>query len=169
LNFSDIPEGTNIFVDSNILLYIFLRHHLFHASCHTLIQRIENSEINGYCNDFVFNEVIHKLMITAFVNFYHCSPYGAVSLIKRKPEILNEFPELWQAGELLQALGFTIISGPFFPDAVNLAEDYHLLITDAVHVAAMKKEGITHIATNDVDFERIPFLEISKPHREGTG
>ena len=89
--------------------------------------------------------------------------------LKRKPEILNEFPELWQAGELLQALGLTIISGPFFPEAVNLAEKYHLLITDAVHVAAMKKEGITHIATNDVDFERIPFLEISKPHREGTG
>ena len=130
------------------------------------MKRIEQSDINGYCNDFVFNEVIHKLMVTAIVNRYHYSPHEVVSIIKKEPKILNEIPELWQAGELLNAIDLKFISGPFFPEALKISKKYNLLITDAVHVAAMKKEGITHIATNDADFVRIPSLEIIKPEKE---
>ena len=97
-------------------------------------------------------------MISAVINRYHYSPHEAVSMIKRKPDILDEAPELWKAGELLQEIDLTVIPVSFFPDALMYARRYNLLITDAVHVAAMKKGGITHIATNDSDFARIPWL-----------
>ncbi|MCA1916979.1 type II toxin-antitoxin system VapC family toxin [Methanospirillum hungatei] len=94
LNFSQIPEQTNIFIDSNIFLYLFLKHPGYYQECHKFIQRIERGEIIGLINDFVYDEVMHKLMITALINRNHCSPYEAVSFIKREPEILDQLPEL---------------------------------------------------------------------------
>jgi len=166
LNFSQIPEQTNIFIDSNIFLYLFLKHPGYYQACRSFIQRIERGEIIGLINDFVYNEVMHKLMVTALVNHNHCSPHEAISFIKREPEVLDELPELWQAGELLQLIDLKKISGPFFPSALSFSKKYKLLITDAVHVAGMQKDGVFHIATNDNDFRHIPSLIIYKPERE---
>ncbi len=38
-----------------------------------------------------------------------------------------------------------------------------LLPNDAIHVATMKRHGITSIATNDPDFERVGWLKVWKP------
>ncbi|MCK4734008.1 MAG: PIN domain-containing protein [Methanophagales archaeon] len=34
---------------------------------------------------------------------------------------------------------------------------------DVIHVATMKKRGISNIATNDPDFERVNWLKVWKP------
>ena len=43
------------------------------------------------------------------------------------------------------------------------AKDYSLLTNDAFHVATMKRQGITNIATNDPDFGRVEWLKVWKP------
>lgn len=40
---------------------------------------------------------------------------------------------------------------------------YRLMSNDAIHVATMKKRGISAIATNDPDFERVGWLKVWKP------
>ncbi len=48
--------------------------------------------------------------------------------------------------------------------SANLTKwNYGLLSNDAIHLATMKKHGITSIATNDRDFERVEWLNIRKP------
>ena len=42
-------------------------------------------------------------------------------------------------------------------------KDYALLTNDAFHVATMKGHGITNIATNDSDFERVEWIKVWKP------
>ncbi|VUT24993.1 MAG: PIN domain protein [Candidatus Methanolliviera sp. GoM_oil] len=42
-------------------------------------------------------------------------------------------------------------------------KDYALLTNDAFHVTTMKKYGITNIARNDPDFERVEWIKIWKP------
>jgi predicted nucleic acid-binding protein len=42
-------------------------------------------------------------------------------------------------------------------------KDHALLTNDTFHVATMKMQGITHIATNDPDFERVGGLKVWKP------
>ena len=37
------------------------------------------------------------------------------------------------------------------------------MATDAMHVSAMKRHGITNIATNDRDFKRVEWLKVWKP------
>jgi predicted nucleic acid-binding protein len=71
-----------------------------------------------------------------------------MTLIKDTPEILKEFPALWEAGEMLRAMNLNIISGPFFPESFTLMQEHHLLITDAVHIAAMNKEKVQYFSKN---------------------
>ena len=47
--------------------------------------------------------------------------------------------------------------------AVGLSCKYGLLISDATHLAVMKSEGISTIATNDSDFQRIDEIDIYRP------
>jgi predicted nucleic acid-binding protein len=169
LNLYQVPTGTRIFIDSNIFLYIFLKHPKWGKSCQEFIKRTEDMDIQGIVNEFVYNEVIHKLMVTALMNRFHCSPQQAIIMIKNTPELLKDFPALWEAGEMLRAMNLKVISGPFFPESFTLMQEYHLLITDAVHIAAMKKEEITNIASNDKDFSRVPGLSVWKPQSDTTG
>jgi predicted nucleic acid-binding protein len=166
LNLNRLPSGTRIFIDSNIFLYIFLRHPRWGKSCQKFIQRTEEMDIQGMVDEFVYNEVMHKLMVTAIVNQLHCSPAKAIAFVKNTPELLKEFPALQEAGEMLRTMNVKVISGPFFPESFALMQEYHLLITDAVHIAAMNKEKITHIASNDKDFSRIPGLSVWKPQSD---
>ena len=108
-------------------------------------------------------------MVTAIVNRFHCSPQEAITSVKKTPEILKDFPALWDAGEMLRAMNVKVISGPFFPESFALMQEHHLLITDAVHIAAMNKEKVTHIASNDKDFSRVPSLSVWKPQPDYLG
>jgi len=170
LNLSQIPAGTKVFIDANIFLYIFFSHPVFGKSCHHFLKRIESADISGFVDEFVLNEVFHKLMITGIVNRYHCEPHEAIVLIKRSPTILADLTPVWEASSLLQNVNVTSISGPFFPDAYRISHEWNILSTDAVHVAAMRKEQISFIATNDTDFKRIPTLQVCHPaHRDLAG
>ena len=50
-----------------------------------------------------------------------------------------------------------------FPDFIEISKKYWLMATDAIHVATMKRQGITNIATNDPDFGRVEWLKVWKP------
>ena len=47
--------------------------------------------------------------------------------------------------------------------AIEFSRKYGLLATDAVHAATMKMEGLSILATNDRDFERVDWLDLWRP------
>ncbi len=49
------------------------------------------------------------------------------------------------------------------PTAVAIAQAHKLLLCDAIIVALMQRHGITHLATNDDDFDRVPGINVGKP------
>jgi len=60
-------------------------------------------------------------------------------------------------------LYISILNGSLFPDFVEVSKKYWLMATDAFHVTTMKRYGITNIATNDPDFERVEWINVWKP------
>ncbi len=52
---------------------------------------------------------------------------------------------------------------PMFVVVLESMKRYRLMSNDAIHVAAMEKRGITNIATNDPDFERVGWIKVWKP------
>ena len=58
---------------------------------------------------------------------------------------------------------FNFISGSEVEECYKAIKDHALLTNDAFHVATMKRYGITNIATNDPDVERVEWLKVWKP------
>ena len=50
-----------------------------------------------------------------------------------------------------------------FRDAQPLRQAHGLLTNDSLLLAAAARYGISHLATNDADFERVPWLTVYKP------
>lgn len=48
-------------------------------------------------------------------------------------------------------------------DATRIAVQHGLLTNDAMIVALMQRHQLTHLVTNDNDFDRVPGLTIWKP------
>jgi predicted nucleic acid-binding protein len=163
LGLPEVPLGTRIFVDSNIFLYVFFKHPVYGSACHDFIKRLEDNDLTGFVDEFVLNEVFHKLMITSVVNQCHCSPGQAIVILKKIPKIVQDMPQLWDPGRMLENIGVKIIPGPFFSDSLNITRQYNFLVTDAVHVAAMKRENLVDLATNDADFNRAYHVRLWKP------
>jgi len=49
--------------------------------------------------------------------------------------------------------------------SIDLGRRYGLLTTDAIHLSTVEQYGISNIATNDSDFERVKSINIYKPER----
>ena len=80
--------------------------------------------------------------------------------------------ECWLAAEqflnLLSALqhgGLTVIDVELrhYYDACTIGRQFQLFVSDATHVVICQHLGIEHIAGNDVDLERVPFLTRWEP------
>ena len=52
---------------------------------------------------------------------------------------------------------------PMYVVVLESMKRYRLMSNDAIHVATMEKRGISDIATNDPDFERVGWLKVWKP------
>ena len=63
----------------------------------------------------------------------------------------------------IKGFNISILNGSLFPDFTEISKKYWLMATDAFHVATMKGHGITNIATNDPDFERVGWTKVWKP------
>jgi predicted nucleic acid-binding protein len=53
------------------------------------------------------------------------------------------------------------------PAAVAVVQSQRLLLSDATIVILMQPHGITHLATNDDDFDNVPDITVWKPRTIG--
>ena len=88
-----------------------------------------------------------------------------MNILKREPEKISELSQVWKNYADLK--DYPIIICSFDETALDMAVDlsnrHGLLISDASHLAVMKAQGVTNIATNDSDFERVNGIDIYKP------
>ena len=76
---------------------------------------------------------------------------------------MGELETIWVEMDSIKSFNISILNGSLFPDFVKVSKKYWLMATDAFHVATMKRYGITNIATNDPDFERVEWINVWKP------
>ena len=151
-------------MDANVHLYSAFKHPVYGTLCRDLLIRIDEGDVYGYTSDFVLDEVLHKLMIAEVAKKYTKSVKEAVAYIKKNPEVIAQLEVIWTEMELLERSKFVVLENrSLFPEFVELSKRYTLMATDAVHVAIMRRHGLTDIATNDPDFERVDWLTIWKP------
>lgn len=126
--------------------------------------KVKEGEIFGFINGRIIDEVFHKLLMAQISNKYKIKLRDALTYTNVNPEVLKKFQTPTSIIEdILDFDGIKIleIDKKIVSQAIEFSD--RLLFSDAIHVSCCKVYGIRNIATNDSDFERVPFLDIWKP------
>ena len=162
---NNLPDGTFVYVDSNIFIYDATNHPKYAASCSIFLDRVESGEISGVTSILSINETVHKLSIIELSTKLKKKPALIIALVKKDPSLLDNLVAPFLAAENIMNMNLEIVNllVPMFVVVLESMKRYRLMSNDAIHVATMKKRGITDIATNDPDFERVNWLKVWKP------
>jgi hypothetical protein len=155
--FADLAVGESVFLDANPLVYHFAPDPQFGAACSELIGRIENQELHGFTSTHVLSEMAHKLMTLEAANAFGWSS-KVVNRLRRDPNAVMQLGTFQQAVEKVPQLGIDVLTIPpsLIETATRISKQSGLLCNDALLVAVMQANGLTHLASNDGDFDRVP-------------
>ena len=160
MTFDDIPAGTAVFLDANILIYHFTNHPTCGAACTRLVKRIEQKELQGFVSSHILADVAHRLMTIEAMNRLGWPAAGlAARLRKHRAEIpnltiyQNAVAKVPQMGiQTLPVMESLVL------DATTLSHKHQLLTGDALIVAVMQQHGLTNLASTDADFDHVAGL-----------
>ena len=157
-----LPGRSSVFIDTNVFVYHALDQH---PSCSELLRRIQRRDLRGFTSTIVLSEVWHKAMLGELGSREALTFGQALRRLRRHPEPI---PTLTQAHALIRHIpswGIRIL--PLrrreLAEAISLSIRYHLLATDSLILATMQTHRLTHLASNDRDFLRVPGLTVWRP------
>jgi predicted nucleic acid-binding protein len=159
---SDVPPGTVIAVDANILVYHF---HGQSADCTAFLRRAVAGDIYAWTGAHIISELCHRLMILEAQVAGLIVGANPAARLRQRPDLIRQLT-LYQQNT---AAAISILS-PLVPvdndtlrrSAVVRDRD-GLLVNDSLLVAMMELQGTTALATADRDFLRIPGIEVYLP------
>jgi len=158
MTFAHLPHGSDVFLDANIFVYHFGPHAVFAPACTDLLERIGRQELQGFTCARVLSDVAHRLMTLEASAALNRPFPGIGSYLKKHPDAIRQLARFRQA--ILDIPGFGVRLLPTPPAAVEAATavslQYGLLSGDALMVAVMQHHGLTHLASHDADFDRVP-------------
>jgi predicted nucleic acid-binding protein len=87
-------------------------------------------------------------------------PSKVVNHLKRNPAAVRQRSLFRQAIAKIPQLGVRILTvpEPLVEAATGVSHQTGLLSNDALIVAVMRANGLSHLASNDADFDRVPGL-----------
>jgi predicted nucleic acid-binding protein len=159
MTFADLVSGESIFVDANPLVYHFAPHPTLGPACTQLMKRIDNGELQAMTSTHVLSETAHHLM-----TFEASKQFGwtskVVQRLKEQPARVQQLTNFRQAIEQVPQLGIAVLTIPpgLIATAAAISQQTGLLSNDALLVAVMQANGLTHLASSDSDFDRVPSL-----------
>jgi predicted nucleic acid-binding protein len=157
MTFDALLPGQAVFVDGNTLIYYFTAHYRFGPACKKLLDRIENREISGFTSAAVLTEVVHRLMTIEACQRFGWPVKGIARRLRKHPAEVQQLTHSRQAVDELTLIGLDVL--PAAKSQVSLVPDISrqtgLLCGDALIVAVMQDHGLTLIASEDSDFDRV--------------
>jgi predicted nucleic acid-binding protein len=160
---NSLKENAFIFIDTNIFLYLSDG---ISSECRDFIKQIHSGYYRGVTSIAVLQELTHKLMLDELHKKYggNTSKSKTKKLIKDPLTIkgLSVYKDI--INDVID-LGIPALSpsNKDFKTALKLQTEYGLMSTDAINLALIKEFEIENIATNDKDFEKIPWLNVFSP------
>jgi predicted nucleic acid-binding protein len=166
MTFDQVPAGAAVFLDANSLVYHFTNDPKYGVASTRLVHLIEQGALCGFTSTDVLADVAHRVMTleAIAVNGW---PYAGIAARLRKHHLL--IPKLTifrQAIASLPQLNIQVIpiTQTLLEAATLASQQFELLTGDALVVAVMEAHGLTHLASNDADFDRVPWLTRYEPN-----
>jgi predicted nucleic acid-binding protein len=128
---------------------------LAHSCCSASLAR--NSLITA---THILSEVAHRVMTIEASSLHNWPAAGIVPRLKQNPGIVQNLTNSRQAVEQIPLYGVHILVIPagLVATAAAISQQTGLLSNDALIVAVMRANGLSKLASNDTDFDRVPGL-----------
>ncbi len=158
MNFANLTSGDSVFLDANVVVYEFGADPAFGTASKALLKRIESGDLVGFISAHVFIDIAHRTMTIEACQLFGW-PYTAIGRrLRSQPTEIQKLVRSRHALDEIIRIGVHVL--PVKADDVLLAGDlsrqHGLLSGDALILALMLNHGLTHLASNDADFDRIP-------------
>ena len=153
----DLPSGTRLAVDANVLIYHFTG---LSQQCRRFLLRCQAGEFRAVCPAHIGLEVLHRLMMLEAVQRGLAGSSPARRL-GEAPERVRELRSAYASFELLESFGIKMLSLTL--KALSRTPwwslQYGLLANDAGLVAAMEDHGVAHLITADRQFQAVSHIQ----------
>ena len=149
--------GPSLFLDANIFVYDFGAHAVYGPACRALLKRIETGNVTGHISAHVFHEIAHRLMTLEACQTFGWPYAGIAQRLRRHPAEIGKLHKSRQALDEILRIGIRVlpVNSPDILSAADLSRQHGLLSGDALLLAMMQSHGLTQLASNDADFDRI--------------
>jgi predicted nucleic acid-binding protein len=149
-----------VFIDANCLVYAAISDPTYGAACQRLLDEIENKNLQGCTSAHVLGDLAHRLMTIEAALLFNRPMTGIANWLRRHPAEVQRLTQYSQSLDDLLASPLPIlpVTGALVSRARHLSRQYGLLTNDALIVAVMQDHSLTHLASNDADFDRVPGL-----------
>jgi predicted nucleic acid-binding protein len=165
MTFDQLPSGTEVFLDANTLIYHFTAEQTFGALCTRLVERIEQGDLHGFTSAEVLSDAAHRLMTIEAMQRYGWPIKGLAARLRAHHGEIGKLTRFQQAVELVPQLGIQVwdVTLDLVLAAAKLSRQHELLSGDSLIVTAMQAHGVTNLASNDTDFDRVPGVKRYSP------
>ena len=160
MTFADLAAGDSVLVDANTFIYQFTADPVLGPPCNLLLQRIENQDLTGFTSVHLLAEVAHKLMTIEANRVLGWPLAGMANRLRRHPAEVQRFSDFRLCIDQITRSLVQLLAVPAWVlvNATAVSQQTGLLINDALVVAVMQANGLTRLASNDADFDRVPGL-----------
>ncbi|MCL2645546.1 MAG: type II toxin-antitoxin system VapC family toxin [Phycisphaerales bacterium] len=161
----DIPDGTTCFLDSTIFYYALVPTSPFSTPCLELLNRIIAGRVSAVTSVAVLSDAMHKVMISEVASLTGRDRAGLIGYLGKHPEVIARLTQYPLVAERLESVPMTIlpVDQQLLGDTSRIAVQHTLLTNDATIIALMQRHNLTHLVTNDDDFDQLPGISVWKP------
>jgi predicted nucleic acid-binding protein len=157
----DLPAHSFVFVDSNVLIYGLSG---VSRQCEDLLDRCQREELTGVTLYETINEVTRRLMVAEAKSKGVITSGGARAL-RRSFRLIPTLRDYWN--DTVRLLSLNLLFLPVTDSVLRAAQTEReaagLLTNDSLIISCMREYGLSFLATNDSDFERVDGITIFKP------
>jgi predicted nucleic acid-binding protein len=163
--FADLQAGDAVFVDANIFVYAFGPDPTWGPACDQLLDRIDQQDLRGSTSADVLSDVAHRLMALEACATLGWPAAGVARRLKQHPAEVQRLARYRQALDEIAMIGIQVlpVTGAQVSRAADFSRQYGLLSGDGLLVAVMQDHALTHLASHDSDFDRVPGLSRYAP------
>ncbi|MGV3720273.1 MAG: type II toxin-antitoxin system VapC family toxin [Actinomycetota bacterium] len=162
MELNEVPPGSTIYLDANILVYHFAGES---AQCTELLKRVVQGEVHGWMGAHTYAEVVHRLMMLEARTKSVLTGSNPARKAKSKPEAIRNLADYQRDANAIPILVPDIAS--LLPEDVTQSSvqrnQFGVLVNDSLSLALMARRGTIALATADRDFLRVTSLQVYVP------
>lgn len=160
-----LSAGESCFIDANILGYASIELPPFTLPCRVFLKRVAAGEIRAFTSANVVADALFRTMVIEVTRRFVPSGTKALTFLRNHPEVINLLVHYPAALEALARFPLELlpVDWNLIKSGTQISVRHGLLTNDAMIVALMRRHGLTHLVTNDDDFDHVPELKVWKP------